>query len=42
MNPLKDWLVDVMAAGLYQGDRGPTFWLAVTLRVAWGREFDRA
>jgi len=42
MNPLKDWLVDVLAAGLFQGDCGPVYWVAVAIRRSWGRGFDRA
>lgn len=42
MSPLKDWLVDILAAGLFKGDRGPKYWAAVSVRIAWGRGFDRA
>jgi len=42
MNSLKDWLVDVLAAGLYQNDHGPVFWVAVGIRIVWGRGFKKA
>lgn len=42
MNPLKDLLVQILAAGLCQGDRGPLYLVAVSIRHLWGRGFDRA
>jgi len=42
MNPLKHWLVDILAAGFFQGDRGPLYWAAVSVRHLWGRGFDRS
>jgi len=42
MNPLKNWIVNVLATGLYQGNRGSTFWMAVSIRHIWGRGFDGA
>lgn len=42
MNPMKNWIIDRMASGLYQGDRSPGYWAAVALRQVWGRGFDRA
>ena len=39
---LKSSMVDILAAGLFQGRRGPTFWAATAIRRLWGRGFDSA
>ncbi len=41
-NKVKRWVVDRLAAGYFQGNRGPKYWVAVSIRLLWGRGFDRA
>jgi len=42
MSPLKSWIVDNLAGGLFQGDRGPKYLAAVSARLLWGRGFESA
>jgi len=42
MSPLKDLLVNILADGYFQGDRGAKYWTSVSIRLLWGRGFDRA
>lgn len=42
MSPVKSWIVDRLAAGLFQGDHGPSYWVAVSIHLLWGRGFERA
>jgi hypothetical protein len=32
---IKNWVVDRLADGLYQGIYGPQYWLALTIRSIW-------
>jgi len=42
MSPVKGWIVDNLAGGLFQGNRGPLYWAAVSARLLWGRGFESA
>lgn len=42
MNPVKSWIVDQLAGGLFQGDRGLKYWAAVSIRHLLGRGFKDA
>lgn len=39
---VKDWIVDALILGFYEGGRGPKYWAAVSVRYFWGGGFDRA
>ena len=41
MNPLKSWLVDTLSGGQFQGIRGPSFWVAISVRHLW-KGFEQA